>query len=117
MSSAASSDRETFWRSLISRRETLHLTVAEVCGQAGVSPASFFHWQRKLRKAELQPEPGSKLATPPLVPVRIVDDRVAEITLEMPNGILVRIPPGCDAVTLQQVLGVAFSISREQEPC
>jgi AcrR family transcriptional regulator len=117
MSSAAFTDRESFWHSLISRRETLRLTVAQLCEQAGVSPASFFHWQRKLRTAGLRPVRGSKPAARPLVPVRIVEDRVAEITLELPNGIRLRIPPGCDAATLQQVLRVALSAAREQQPC
>ena len=117
MSSPSFSDRESFWRSLISRRETLRLTVADLCEQAGVSSASFFHWQRKLRKAGLRPGHGSKPAVPPLVPVRIVEDRVAEIILEIPNGMRLRIPTGCDEATLQQVLRVALSASREQQPC
>ena len=111
------SERESFWRALISRREMHGLTVAELCEQAGVASASFFHWQRKLRKAGLRPGHGSKPATPPLVPVRIVDDRVAEIILEIPNGVRLRIPPGCEEATLQQVLRVALSASREQQPC
>ena len=42
MPSVAVSDRESFWRSVISRRDDLQLTVAEVCEQADVSPASFY---------------------------------------------------------------------------
>ena len=117
MSSLSCSDRESFWRSLISRRESLGLTVAELCEQAGVSSASFFHWQRKLRQAGSQLGPGSKPSTAPLVPVRIVEDRAVAITLEIPNGIRLRIPPGCDEVTLQQVLRVALLASQEQPPC
>jgi len=49
MPSSSASERESFWRSLLSRRDELQLTVAQVCEQAGVSPASFYQWQRKLR--------------------------------------------------------------------
>ena len=67
----SSSEREAFWRNLLTRRDTLRLTVGEACEQAGVSPASFYQWQRKFRASERRPTPSPAQATP-LVPVRIV---------------------------------------------
>jgi ACT domain-containing protein len=48
---AVISKGESFWRHLISQREVLKLTVDEACQQAGVSRASFYHWQKRVRKA------------------------------------------------------------------
>ena len=123
MSSRSVSDRELFWRALISRREALQLTVAQVCEQAGVSAASFFHWQQRLRKTKPRTTRGRKMEKvtkkakqAPLLPVRIVDDRVEdhgrEIALELPGGICVRVPNGCDERTLACVLQLVFATTR-----
>ena len=116
MSSPASPEREAFWRNLVAHREAARLTIAEVCKEASVSPASFFYWRRKFRAAECPPNPSSGLAAP-IVPVRIMDDRVAEITLETPGGIRVCVPPGCDEAMLQRVLRVVMGVCRENAPC
>lgn len=116
MPSRMTPDRETFWRNLLAHREKAKLTVAEACKGASVSPASFFYWRQKLRAAECQPIPSSGL-TAPIVPVRIMDDRVAEITLETPSGIRVCVPQGCDEATLQRVLRVVMGVCRENASC
>jgi len=92
------SDRVSFWRQLIAHRVSASLTVREVCQQAGVSPVSYYHWQRKLRT----PQPSAKEATPALVPVRVVDDRRRELTLELPQGVHLRLAQDCDEATLQK---------------
>jgi len=116
MPTSSPSDRESFWLELIDRRKTLQLTVREVCDQARVSQASFFHWQKRLRGVKRQQ--GRDVArTAPLVPVGIVDDRGGEITLELPNGMRLRIPQGCEEATLQRVVRVVMAASREVESC
>ena len=96
------SDRAAFWRKLIARRRREELSVEQVCQEAGVSPASFYAWQRRLRSAE-QPE---------LVPVHIVPEHSASsaadaaIEIELPEAIRLRIAPGCDRQTLSMVLSV-----------
>lgn len=119
-------DRESFWRELVVRRERLGLTVAEICGQAGVSPASFFFWQRRLRQQKtggrgaelLEAKPGAAL-----VPVRILADRSdvgrnPVIVIEWPGPVRVQIPPGCDVPTIQAVLqGVAAIRAGGSSPC
>jgi hypothetical protein len=73
------SDRAAFWRKLIARRRREELSVEQVCREAGVSPASFYAWQRRLRSAE-QPE---------LVPVHIVPEHGASdaaIEIELPEA-------------------------------
>ena len=119
MSSRSVSDRESFWRALISRREALQLTVAQACVEAGVSTASFFQWQKRLRTAkprtarsQKMKEEVKKAKRSPWLPVRIVEDRGVEITLELPSGVRVRVPTGCDERTLACVLQLAFATTR-----
>lgn len=109
-------DREAFWRNLLAHREAAKLTVVAVCKEAGVSLASFFYWQRKLNGARRRRDPVAP-GEAPLVPVRIVDDRAAAITLEIPGGIRVCVPPGCDEATLQRVLRVVLGICPENASC
>jgi transposase-like protein len=111
----SSSARETFWRNLVDRRDALRLTVAEACEQAGVSPASFFQWQRKFRESDRRSDRVRR--SPPLVPVRIVDDRVAALTLELPHGLRLRLPGDCDEPTLGRVLRAALATCRESASC
>jgi transposase-like protein len=116
MPAVASSDRESFWWNLIERRAMSQLTVGEACAQAGVSPASFFQWQKKFREAGRRPDRDRERSVP-LVPVRIVDDRVAELTLELRHGIHLRLPGDCDEATLGRVLRAALATCREPESC
>jgi len=116
MPSPTSPEREAFWRNLLAHREAAKLTIAAVCKEASVSPASFFYWRRKFRAGECQPDPSFGPAAP-IVPVRIVDDRASEITLETPGGIRVCVPQGCDEVTLQRVLRVVMGVGREKTSC
>lgn len=112
----SSSEREAFWRNLLARRDTLRLTVGEACEQAGVSPASFYQWQRKFRASERRPALSPQQSTP-LVPVRIVNDRVVELTLELPHGLRLRVPGDCDAATLGRILEAALAACGERESC
>jgi len=107
------SDRASFWRQLIAQRESSSLTVREVCQQAGVSPVSYYHWQRKLRT----PPPSAAEAAPALVPVRVVDDRRGELTLELPQGVRLRFAQDCDEATLQRLLRAALAACRESASC
>ena len=114
MPSSFKSDRQTFWRNLIARRESRQLTVREVCEEADVSPVSYFYWRRKFL-ADAQQRSSNPAS--PLVPVQIVEDGIAELMIELPQGMRVRIPPGCDEATLQRVLRAALSACREQASC
>jgi Winged helix-turn helix len=110
---AAVSKGELFWRQVISQRENLKLTVEQACKKAGVSRASFYHWQKRFREVGWNPEACVEQASA-LVPVKIVDDRIAEITIELPGDIRVRVPSGCDQATLQIVIRTLLATAREQ---
>lgn len=98
MASSSQSARVVFWRNLIARRRSSRLTVRELCERAGVSPASFFHWQQRLRAAD---SAQASVAPATVLPVRIVEDRLAEITVELPLGVRVPLGRDCDEATLQ----------------
>ena len=49
MGRSADSGRMAYWRELIKRRRHSGLIVAQYCADVGVSSASYYLWQRKLR--------------------------------------------------------------------
>ncbi len=114
MSSASQSDRVVFWRNLIAQRQSSQLTVRQLCEQAGVSPASFFDWQRRLRSAD---QAARSAATPALLRVRVVEDRVAQITVELSPAVRIQLGSDCDAATLERVLRAARAACRESTSC
>jgi hypothetical protein len=120
---------EAFWRRLMVRRKTSGLTVTALCDEAGVSPASFFYWQKRLgqrpaaSKDEVASPNRSTTSTDPspLVPVRIIDDRAAEITVEflardpLAPALRVRVPVGCDERSLLVVLQAAARVATHNQ--
>lgn len=117
--SNSAAERTGFWRDLLSRRASQGLTVDEICQQAGVSRASFYHWQKRIR-GEKSP-PGRSERSSALLPVEIIeDDRVVaplEIVAELAFGIRLRVPASADAATLQRVLHAALAACRESAAC
>ena len=113
------SERAGFWRDLLGRRASQGLTVDEICQQAGVSRASFYHWQKRIRGDNAQPGRGERSSA--LLPVRIIeDDRVVaplEIVVELASGVRVFVPAAADAATLQRVLHAALTACRESAAC
>lgn len=117
--------RVVFWRGLIERRRRSRLSVSEVCERAGVSPASFYQWQRKLRAAAGHSHQATvDREASRLVPVRIVADSpsgrdsTGALELELGGAVRLRIPAGCDRVALELVLGMLLERSeREDDRC
>jgi hypothetical protein len=139
MGQRADSNRVAFWRELIEGRRSSGLSVAQSCAEAGVSPASFYQWQRRLRdgaadtgdaRPEGHAQPGQRTASR-LVPVHIVPDSIVShggsasrsgdtgmLEVELPGDIRLRIQAGCDAATLQLVLSMLLKDgSREGGSC
>jgi transposase-like protein len=114
-----------FWRGLIERRRRSRLSVSEVCERAGVSPASFYQWQRKLRDdAGPSRQATADREASRLVPVRIVADSASgresagALELELAGAVRLRIPTGCDRAALELVLGMLLERSgREDDRC
>src|SRR4051794_28296127 len=118
-----SDERERFWRDLIERQRTSGLNIARFCADAGVSQNAFYVWKKRLLTTTLQDRTGmpprkhrrKKAVAKSLVPVRIIPDASHQpptakaIEITWPNGIALRVAPGCDSKTLREVFGLLTS--------
>lgn len=130
MAKKTNGERERFWQDLIGRQPASGLSVGRFCQQAGVSANSFFVWKRRLRSHHgefnrSQPTSRRRLNRPgrssgrgahspeasPLVPVRLIADAVHRqppnagvIEVEWPSGLVLRVPAGCDADVVRDVV-------------
>ena len=81
MAKTNSAERRRFWQELFAKRDALGLSVAQVCQEAGVSQATFYAWRKRLAivtgtSAAVGSRRGLTKTASPLVPVRIVSDRI-----------------------------------------
>lgn len=120
MSRSSSADRVAFWRKLIARQASSRVTVGDLCRQAGVSTASFYAWRRRLKSRDVVSRRSSLGKQSSLVPVRVVADHGAEITVELVAAasetvwtqlptIRVSIPSGFDETSIRNVLRAIMS--------
>ena len=112
-----SDERKRFWRDLIERQPTSGLNIAQFCADAGVSQNSFYVWKKRLLTTTQQDRAAmprrkyrrKKVVAKSLVPVRVIPDvshqppTAKAIEIAWPNGIMLRIPAGCDSQTLREV--------------
>ena len=101
---------QRLWRQRLQRFECSGLSAVAFCAKEGVSTPSFYAWRRRLRPspAEQANRPAGPLAdSPRLVPVRLLTPAAA-IELLLPDGLVLRLAPGCDldfVCTLLATLG------------
>ena len=57
MGRAANAGLVLAWERRISRQQRSRLSIAEFCGEEGVSSASFYAWRRRLRGLGRSPAP------------------------------------------------------------
>lgn len=100
-------DKEQHWRRWIALWQQSGLSVAAFCARHGLAPASFYAWRTTLQQRAAEHVP--------LVPVQLVADAAPPRPLEvvLPDGSVVRVPPGFDAASLRQLL----ALLREGPPC
>ena len=118
-----SDERKRFWRDLVGRQLTSGLNIARFCAEAGVSQNSFYVWKKRLQTTAQQGRAAmprrkhrrKKAAAKSLVPVRVIPDLSHQrptsqaIEIAWPNGIALRVAPGCDSQTLREVFGLLSS--------
>ncbi len=90
------------WRQRLQRFARSGLTVTAFCDREGISSASFYAWQRRLRHDPAPPRDDA----PHFVPVHLVTPPDTPIELLLPSGLVLRLAPGVDLAWLRQVLGV-----------
>ena len=92
--------KEQQWRRWIEAWRTSRLSVRAFCARHGLSQPSFYAWRRELQRRDGEP--------PAFVPVRVVGAdlpaRESGGQVVLPGGRTVRVAPGFDAATLQQVV-------------
>jgi len=117
-----SDERKRFWRDLIERQPTSGLNIARFCADAGVSQNAFYVWKKRLR-TNVQNVPAmtrrkhrrKKAVGTALVPVRVISDishqppTAQAIEIAWPDGITLRVAPGCDCQTLREVFDLLSS--------
>jgi len=103
MAKTRSADRQRHGREAIERQQASVRGIVGVCTKAGLSPASFHAWKRRLRRP--RHEAGRK-AVEALLPVQIVDAAttgMAHLEVHWPSGVVLRLR-GCDVQTVGVVI-------------
>jgi hypothetical protein len=113
------------WAERIRRRRESGLTVAEFCEWEGVSAASFYNWQKKLRDTKsrrqsvelVTPEGRSQrsLQKASFLPVHVMQAGTTtapatRIEIQLTNGVRVFIPIS-DFQTVENIIAVASRLS------
>lgn len=92
---ASPSDRAEFWRATLAEFARSGQSVRAFCRQRGLHEKRFFTWRRTLGLSPVvRTNPDARPAAPGFVPVRVVPDPTAEVTL--PGGVTVRVPVHAD---------------------
>ena len=104
--------KEQFWRRIVEGHAGSQESVREWCDRHGVSEPSFYAWRRELAKR------GAAHNQSALLPVTITST-AAQAPLEIccSDGVVVRVPAGCDLQLLRGALEVIRSLGAETEPC
>ncbi len=95
------SETAALWAQRPDRFAQSQLTIAQFCKPEGVSSASFYHWKKKQASSAIRRQPAtpSKFLPVALTDASAAPRHVAEVNIELPGGIHVRI--GAPAATPQ----------------
>ena len=118
-----SDERKRFWRDLVERQQTSGVNIARFCADSGVSQNAFYVWKKRLLPTTQQDRAAilrrkhrrKKAVTKSLIPVRVIPNgshqppTAQAIEIAWPNGIALRVAPGCDSQTLREVFGLLSS--------
>ncbi len=129
MTRQRSVSKERMWRERLDRYRQCGVSVAAFCAAEGVSLAAFYGWQRRLREV-VGPACGPQVAAPVVrdaavreaagdqaalfVPVA-VRAPVGEVRIDLPGGVVVRLPLEVDERLLRTCLRAALEASAAGE--
>jgi hypothetical protein len=120
----SSTERESrleWWRRQVSRQQSAGVSIAEFCGQLGVTVRTFNYWRDRVRKAQrtgsrrVAAECSTQSATPSatagaasFVPVSILNHSAStQLEIELANGCAVRLTGPVDPGLLQAAIAAA----------
>ena len=105
------------WEKRVQRWDKSGLSAAAFAAREGLAVKQLLWWRWKLRTAPVAPAAATPLS---FLPVHVVDRATppatasAPIEIVLPNGRIVRVPPGFDPALLGHVLTIA---AEEGTPC
>ena len=102
-------NRESYWRGIISGHAGSGLSIVAYCRRVGVSEACFFQWRNRLGLPRSSHGRHPRVPSRPvnLVPVRVFPPAGLSdhpISVELPNGIRLRVPDLSTAVDAVRLL-------------
>ena len=97
------SSKRAAWRERLKAWQKSGESVAAFCRFRGVNYAQFVYWQRVLR---MEREEGVSLV-PVMVEAAVASSPSALMEVALPNGVRVRVPPGCVAEAIALVRGLS----------
>ena len=105
------------WERRIEKQRRSRLSIAEFCGQEGVSTASFYAWRRRLRGAGSAEPHASAL----FVPVEWPPPAIAAggVRIELPGGAVLSLPADAppELVTAAIRAVLSSTAAAEQSSC
>jgi hypothetical protein len=129
MTRQRSVSKDRMWRERLDRYRQSGVSVAAFCAGEGVSLAAFYGWQRRLREV-VGPAGGPQVAAPVVrdaavrevagdpaalfVPVT-VRHPVGEVRIEVPGGVVLRLPLEVDERLLRACLRAALEATAAGE--
>lgn len=87
--------RRDAWLQRLARYRASSLTVKEFCRRERVSVPCFYQWKKRLAETSCRPT---------FVPVSLPASSPAPVVIKLPGGAEVRIDPGAQPATFQNVL-------------
>lgn len=101
-------EREQFWREILAAFTASGVSVRVFCRERGVPEKRFYTWRRKLGLSPVtRTSPAHSDRNTTFVPVRIVSDLTAEITL--PGGLSIRLPVSADPAHVARLVAALRS--------
>jgi hypothetical protein len=86
------------WVERLQRFADSGATVVAFCQSEGISSHAFYYWKNKLHCHSPAPDADQ----PRLLPVHLFDGAAVELVL--PNGIALRLNPGCDLAFVRRLV-------------
>jgi hypothetical protein len=129
MARQRSVSKERMWRERLDRYRQSGVSVAAFCAGEGVSLAAFYGWQRRLREAVgpgCEPRVAAPVACEPavreaagdhaalFVPVT-VRHPVGEVRIDVPGGVVLRLPLEVDERLLRACLRAVLETTAVRE--
>ena len=105
-----------FWRLVLESYQQSGVSVKQFCTREGISPSSFYYWQKRLIGKRVQPpaepsqgEPALSeeiKAQPKFLEVGAIKSLRSQLRVTFPSGICVHAGDGCDLKVLREALDI-----------